>query len=180
MLRVHPTLSLCKHGLALAFLWQEGTGRAFHTTVCVALLQPGAQTSPGASDSQQRKRHQQVTKQGDFKTFPVGTDGHFGTGGDRNVNVNTSRPPANNKAIHHRERDPVPGAQEEHLRLEEGTGQTVGLFHTLEQCLNRMQTVGLIHTLEQCLNRMQTVGLIHTLEQCLNRMQTVGLIHTLE
>ncbi|KAJ8383246.1 hypothetical protein AAFF_G00222590 [Aldrovandia affinis] len=43
-----------------------------------------------------------------------------------------------------------------------------------------MQTVGLIHTLEQCLNRMQTVGLIHTLEQCLNRMQTVGLIHTLE
>ncbi|KAJ8385721.1 hypothetical protein AAFF_G00183210 [Aldrovandia affinis] len=33
-----------------------------------------------------------------------------------------------------------------------------------------MQTVGLIHTLEQCLNRMQTVGLIHTLEQCLNRM----------
>ncbi|KAJ8384640.1 hypothetical protein AAFF_G00199720 [Aldrovandia affinis] len=58
--------------------------------------------------------------------------------------------------------------------------QTVGLIHTLEQCLNRMQTVGLIHTLEQCLNRMQTVGLIHTLEQCLNRMQTVGLIHTLE
>ncbi|KAJ8371989.1 hypothetical protein AAFF_G00298110 [Aldrovandia affinis] len=50
--------------------------------------------------------------------------------------------------------------------------QTVGLIHTLEQCLNRMQTVGLIHTLEQCLNRMQTVGLIHTLEQCLNRMQT--------
>ncbi|KAJ8351043.1 hypothetical protein AAFF_G00159090 [Aldrovandia affinis] len=37
-----------------------------------------------------------------------------------------------------------------------------------------MQTVGLIHTLEQCLNRMQTVGLIHTLEQCLNRMQTRG------
>ncbi|KAJ8371821.1 hypothetical protein AAFF_G00299610 [Aldrovandia affinis] len=58
--------------------------------------------------------------------------------------------------------------------------QTVGLIHTLEQCLNRMQTVGLIHTLEQCLNRMQTVGLIHTLEQCLNRMQTVGLTHTLE
>ncbi|KAJ8397851.1 hypothetical protein AAFF_G00435400 [Aldrovandia affinis] len=58
--------------------------------------------------------------------------------------------------------------------------QTVGLIHTLEQCLNRMQTVGLIHTLEQCLNRMQTVGLIHTLEQCLNSMQTVGLIHTLE
>ncbi|KAJ8351099.1 hypothetical protein AAFF_G00150980 [Aldrovandia affinis] len=58
--------------------------------------------------------------------------------------------------------------------------QTVGLIHTLEQCLNRMQTVGLIHTLEQCLNRMQSVGLIHTLEQCLNRMQTVGLIHTLE
>ncbi|KAJ8387029.1 hypothetical protein AAFF_G00162060 [Aldrovandia affinis] len=58
--------------------------------------------------------------------------------------------------------------------------QTVGLIHTLEQCLNRMQTVGLIHTLEQCLNRIQTVGLIHTLEQCLNRMQTVGLIHTLE
>ncbi|KAJ8378129.1 hypothetical protein AAFF_G00247670 [Aldrovandia affinis] len=58
--------------------------------------------------------------------------------------------------------------------------QTVGLIHTLEQCLNRMQTVGLIHTLEQCLNRMQTVGLIHTLEQCLNRMQTMGLIHTLE
>ncbi|KAJ8396090.1 hypothetical protein AAFF_G00021630 [Aldrovandia affinis] len=52
--------------------------------------------------------------------------------------------------------------------------QTVGLIHTLEQCLNRMQTVGLIHTLEQCLNRMQTVGLIHTLEQCLNRMQTKG------
>ncbi|KAJ8386744.1 hypothetical protein AAFF_G00166930 [Aldrovandia affinis] len=52
--------------------------------------------------------------------------------------------------------------------------QTVGLIHTLEQCLNSMQTVGLIHTLEQCLNRMQTVGLIHTLEQCLNRMQTVG------
>ncbi|KAJ8387266.1 hypothetical protein AAFF_G00158890 [Aldrovandia affinis] len=50
--------------------------------------------------------------------------------------------------------------------------QTVGLIHTLEQCLNRMQTVGLIHTLEQCLNRMQTVGLTHTLEQCLNRMQT--------
>ncbi|KAJ8415445.1 hypothetical protein AAFF_G00424250 [Aldrovandia affinis] len=48
--------------------------------------------------------------------------------------------------------------------------QTVGLIHTLEQCLNRMQTVGLIHTLEQCLNRMQTMGLIHTLEQCLNRM----------
>ncbi|KAJ8387397.1 hypothetical protein AAFF_G00157740 [Aldrovandia affinis] len=48
--------------------------------------------------------------------------------------------------------------------------QTMGLIHTLEQCLNRMQTVGLIHTLEQCLNRMQTVGLIHTLEQCLNRM----------
>ncbi|KAJ8389736.1 hypothetical protein AAFF_G00114420 [Aldrovandia affinis] len=58
--------------------------------------------------------------------------------------------------------------------------QTVGLIHTLEQCLNRMQTAGLTHTLEQCLNRMQTVGLIHTLEQCLNRMQTVGLIHTLE
>ncbi|KAJ8372211.1 hypothetical protein AAFF_G00293300 [Aldrovandia affinis] len=58
--------------------------------------------------------------------------------------------------------------------------QTVGLIHTLEQCLNRMQTVGLIHTLEQCLNRMQTVGLIHTLEQCLNRMQTVELIHSLE
>ncbi|KAJ8367698.1 hypothetical protein AAFF_G00311290 [Aldrovandia affinis] len=58
--------------------------------------------------------------------------------------------------------------------------QTVGLIHTLEQCFNRMQTVGLIHTLEQCLNRMQTMGLIHTLEQCLNRMQTVGLIHTLE
>ncbi|KAJ8379067.1 hypothetical protein AAFF_G00231580 [Aldrovandia affinis] len=56
--------------------------------------------------------------------------------------------------------------------------QTVGLIHTLKQCLNRMQTVGLIHTLEQCLNRMQM--LIHTLEQCLNRMQTVGLIHTLE
>ncbi|KAJ8410404.1 hypothetical protein AAFF_G00203850 [Aldrovandia affinis] len=34
--------------------------------------------------------------------------------------------------------------------------QTVGLFHTLEQCLNRMQTVGLFHTLEQCLNRIQT------------------------
>ncbi|KAJ8372212.1 hypothetical protein AAFF_G00293310 [Aldrovandia affinis] len=50
--------------------------------------------------------------------------------------------------------------------------QTVGLIHTLEQCLNRMQTVRLIHTLEQCLNRMQTVRLIHTLEQCLNRMQT--------
>ncbi|KAJ8391640.1 hypothetical protein AAFF_G00087810 [Aldrovandia affinis] len=58
--------------------------------------------------------------------------------------------------------------------------QTVGLIHTLEQCLNRMQTLGLIHTLEQCLNRMQIVGLIHTLEQCLNRMQTLGLIHTLE
>ncbi|KAJ8394960.1 hypothetical protein AAFF_G00040830 [Aldrovandia affinis] len=58
--------------------------------------------------------------------------------------------------------------------------QTMGLIHTLEQCLNRMHTVGLIHTLEQCLNRMQTMGLIHTLEQCLNRMQTVGLIHTLE
>ncbi|KAJ8357887.1 hypothetical protein AAFF_G00057400, partial [Aldrovandia affinis] len=58
--------------------------------------------------------------------------------------------------------------------------QTVGLIHTLEQCLNSMQTVGLIHTLEQCLNRMQIVGLIHTLEQCLNRMQIVGLIHTLE
>ncbi|KAJ8386501.1 hypothetical protein AAFF_G00169710 [Aldrovandia affinis] len=62
----------------------------------------------------------------------------------------------------------------------ESSTQTVGLIHTLEQCLNSMQTVGLIHTLEQCLNRMQTVGLIHTLEQCLNRMQTVGLIHTLE
>ncbi|KAJ8414623.1 hypothetical protein AAFF_G00038250 [Aldrovandia affinis] len=58
--------------------------------------------------------------------------------------------------------------------------QTVGLIHTLEQCLNRMQTVGPIHTLEQCFNRMQTVGLIHTLEQCLHRMQTVGPIHTLE
>ncbi|KAJ8393440.1 hypothetical protein AAFF_G00061620 [Aldrovandia affinis] len=58
--------------------------------------------------------------------------------------------------------------------------QTVGLIHTLEQCLNRMQTVGLIHTLEQCLNSRQTVGLIHTLEQCLNSRQTVGLIHTLE
>ncbi|KAJ8409398.1 hypothetical protein AAFF_G00227990 [Aldrovandia affinis] len=50
--------------------------------------------------------------------------------------------------------------------------QTVGLIHTLEQCLNSMQTVGLIHTPEQCLNSMQTVGLTHTLEQCLNRMQT--------
>ncbi|KAJ8367634.1 hypothetical protein AAFF_G00314210 [Aldrovandia affinis] len=56
--------------------------------------------------------------------------------------------------------------------------QTVGLIHTLEQCLNRMQTVGLIHTLEQCLNRMQTVGLIHTLEQCLNRMQTCPVFKT--
>ncbi|KAJ8367518.1 hypothetical protein AAFF_G00317000 [Aldrovandia affinis] len=40
-----------------------------------------------------------------------------------------------------------------------------------------MQTVGLIHTLEQCLNSMQTVGLIHTLEQCLNNMQTLTEFH---
>ncbi|KAJ8404997.1 hypothetical protein AAFF_G00329180 [Aldrovandia affinis] len=58
--------------------------------------------------------------------------------------------------------------------------QTVGPINTLEQCFNMMQTVGLIHTLEQCLNRMQTVGLIHALEQCFNMMQTMGLIHTLE
>ncbi|KAJ8396617.1 hypothetical protein AAFF_G00016830 [Aldrovandia affinis] len=56
--------------------------------------------------------------------------------------------------------------------------QTMGLIHTLEQCLNRMQTVGLIHTLELYLNRMQTVGLIHTLEQCLNRMTCLRCLRT--
>ncbi|KAJ8418933.1 hypothetical protein AAFF_G00004320 [Aldrovandia affinis] len=54
--------------------------------------------------------------------------------------------------------------------------QTVGLIHTLEQCLSRMQTVGLIHTLDQCLNRIQTVGLIHTLEQVLLLLLSSGYI----
>ncbi|KAJ8384102.1 hypothetical protein AAFF_G00208930 [Aldrovandia affinis] len=67
-----------------------------------------------------------------------------------------------------------------HMRQETLREQLAHAKSTGEETLGRslqVQTVGLIHTLEQCLNRMQTVGLIHTLEQRLNTAEQGSSTH---